>query len=206
MGEIHVTHATKEIKGTRLLDDINLEVQAGEIVGIVGKNGSGKTLLLKLLAGLMQPTEGKVEVISEHIGIVIENASMYPDFSGFENLQYLAKIRNRIKAQEIVKIMEILGLDPNEKRKVKNYSLGMRQKLALAQAFMEQPDVLLLDEPTNALDKESVKKLYRLIEESKKRNAIVLIVSHNHEDIQTLCDVIYYMAEGKLISDDKDES
>lgn len=205
MGEIHVTHAIKEIKGIRLLDDINLEVRAGEVVGIVGENGSGKTMLLKLLAGLIQPTEGKVEVISEHIGIVIENASMYPEFSGFDNLQYLAQIRNCIKAQDIVKIMEILGLDPKEKRKVKNYSLGMRQKLALAQAFMEQPDVLLLDEPTNALDKESVKKVYHLIEEAKKRNAIVLLVSHNHEDIQTLCDIIYHMAEGKLTCDEKNE-
>lgn len=205
MGKIHVVQATKEMKGIRVLDGINLEVSAGEIVGIVGKNGSGKTMLLKMLAGLIQPTQGKVEVISEHIGIVIENASMYPDFSGLENLEYLAQIRNRVKTEDIAKTMEILGLDPKEKRKVKYYSLGMRQKLALAQAFMEQPDILLLDEPTNALDKDSVKKVYYLIEEARKRNAIVLLVSHIYEDIQTLCDVIYYMSDGKLTSDERNE-
>lgn len=154
---------------------------------------------------MIQPTQGKVEVISEHIGIVIENASMYPDFSGLENLEYLAQIRNRVKTEDIAKTMEILGLDPKEKRKVKYYSLGMRQKLALAQAFMEQPDILLLDEPTNALDKDSVKKVYYLIEEARKRNAIVLLVSHIYEDIQTLCDVIYYMSDGKLTSDERNE-
>lgn len=117
MGKIHVVQATKEMKGIRVLDGINLEVSAGEIVGIVGKNGSGKTMLLKMLAGLIQPTQGKVEVISEHIGIVIENASMYPDFSGLENLEYLAQIRNRVKTEDIAKTMEILGLDPKEKER-----------------------------------------------------------------------------------------
>lgn len=205
MAEIHVTHVSKEIKGTIFLNDINLHIQSGQVIGIVGKNGSGKTMLLKLLAGLLEPTQGEVEIISEHIGVVIENASMYPDFTGFENLKYLAKIRNRIKDQKIVETMEKLGLDPNDKRKVKNYSLGMRQKLALAQAFMEEPDVLLLDEPTNALDEETVNKMYCLAEQAKNRNTIIVLVSHNSEDIQKLCDITYHMTEGKLKKDNTNE-
>lgn len=202
MVEINVINAIKEIRGNIILNNINLKIKEGKIVGIVGKNGSGKTMLLRMLAGLIKPTSGEVIVSTKNIGVVIENASMYPDFTGISNLLFLAKIRGVIGKSEIEETMKKVGLDPSDKKKVKNYSLGMRQRLALAQAFMEDPDVILLDEPTNALDKESVQRIYNIINQAKAKGKIILIVSHNIADIENLCDEVFVMEEGKLRRND----
>lgn len=208
MNKLRTEKICKVINKTNILDDINLTLESGTIYGLIGKNGSGKTMLLRLLSGLIKPSSGHLFYNGDEmtdlmntkykIGVVIENASLYLEFTGLKNLAYLAKINNYIGESEVTEAMIRVGLDPDDKRTVKKYSLGMKQRLAVAQAIMEKPDYLFLDEPTNALDKDGVSLIRKIILEESKRGAIVLIASHNDEDIKELCGKIFYMAEGKL--------
>lgn len=210
MNNLKIDSLTKEIKNTIVLQSISLELHAGMICGLIGRNGSGKTMLIRAISGLMKPTEGKIiwnnQVLYQEIdfipklGVIIENVTMYPEFTGFQNLKFLAKINRIASDDEIGTAMSRVGLDPADKRIVKKYSLGMRQKLALAQAIMETPDLLLLDEPTNALDQESAANIRNVIKQEAERGAIVLIASHSKEDIAELCDPIYRIDEGILKS------
>lgn len=208
---LEAVHMNKTIKGRIILKDINLRLESGKIYGIVGRNGSGKTMLFRALSGLMKCTEGKVlfegkELFKDfsvlpNLGIIIENTEMYPEFTGYENLKMLAGIRKKIGRRDIEEALERVGLNPGDRRIVRKYSLGMRQKLALAQAIMEKPDVLLLDEPTNGLDEISVENVRKILTEEKARGALIAIASHNREDIVVLSDEIYHMQEGKLSKD-----
>ena len=206
MNTIDLENVSKTIRNNEVLRNISLHFESGNIYGFVGRNGSGKTMLFRLIAGLIKPTTGTVKYngkalgseldIIPRLGLVIENVGLYPEFTGLKNLKMLAKINRLIGENEIREAIVRVGLDPDDRRTVRKYSLGMKQRIVLAQAIMEHPDVLILDEPTNALDEDGVEQIRQLIREEKERGALVLIASHNKEDIAALCDKIYSMRAG----------
>lgn len=208
MEKIILRNATKIIKGNMVLDHINLELNKGSIYGFIGANGSGKTMLFRAISGLIRLTEGEVEVFSkiiredisfpDSIGIIIESVGFWDEYTGFENLKLLAKIKKIIGDEEIKEAILRVGLDPDDKRTYKKYSLGMKQRLGIAQAIMEKPDILVLDEPTNALDENGVSLIRSVLLEEKNRGATILIASHNKDDISLLCDQIYKMVDGHI--------
>ncbi|ESE29718.1 bacitracin ABC transporter, ATP-binding protein BcrA family protein [Eubacterium brachy ATCC 33089] len=206
MKRIQIKNLSKEIKGKYILDNINLTFEQGKIYGLYGRNGSGKTMLLRALAGLLIPTEGEIDMdgkvlhkdmdFPENVGIIIENTSLLPQFDGFTNLKQLGKIRNVATNEDIDKALDTVGLK-GETKKVKAYSLGMRQRLSIAQAIFEKPELLLLDEPTNALDENYIDKVREILLREKDRGAIVIIASHNKDDLGILADEIISMSDGK---------
>lgn len=201
-------HASKTIKSARILKDINLELSGGTVYGFIGRNGSGKTMLFRALSGLMRLTEGTVTFdgktlgkdfsVLPRLGIVLENVGLFINMTGKENLKYLAGLTGHIGDKEITHALERVGLDPEDKRTYRKYSLGMKQRLAIAQAIMESPDVIMLDEPTNGLDDGGVELIRKLIMEEKQRGAIVLLASHNRDDIRQLADKLYHIESGEL--------
>lgn len=206
--QIEIKGLQKKIKETVILDDVDLRLESGKIYGLYGRNGSGKTMLLRCMAGLVRYNAGTIKYdekilhknieIPSNAGVLIENVGFWSMYTGFENLKVLANIRKKIKEERICEVLRLVGLEPEDKRTVRKYSLGMKQRLAIAQAIMEYPDILLLDEPTNALDEEGVSEFRKLLLNEKKRGAIVVIASHNKEDIQLLSDVRLHMAKGRL--------
>ena len=206
MNKIQVKNLSKEIKGKYILNNINLSFERGKIYGLYGRNGSGKTMLLRALAGLLIPTEGEIDMdgkilhkdmdFPENVGIIIENTSLLPQFDGFTNLKQLGKIRNVATDEDIDNALDTVGLK-GETKKVKAYSLGMRQRLSIAQAIFEKPELLLLDEPTNALDENYINKVREILLKEKDRGAIVIIASHNKDDLRILADEIISMSDGK---------
>lgn len=208
MDKIILKDVTKEIKGALVLDHVNVELDRGGIYGFTGVNGSGKTMLFRAICGLIRLTEGEVEVFSkkiredisfpENLGVVLESVGFWEEYTGFENLHLLSKIKNRIGDKEIKEAISRVGLNPEDKRIYKKYSLGMKQRLGIAQAIMEKPDILILDEPTNALDENGVELIHSVILEEQKRGATVLIASHNRDEISSLCSRVFKMAEGRL--------
>lgn len=207
MNEIIISGISKTIKSTEILRNIDLKLQGGKIYGLYGSNGTGKTMLLRAIAGLIHIDSGSIVIngkqlhkdsdFPESIGVVIENPEFWDGYTGFENLKMLASIKKKIKNQAIKDTLERVGLDPSDKKTVKKYSLGMKQKLGIAQAIMERPDIILLDEPTNALDKKSTENIRGIIAEEAARGAIVVIASHVEEDLD-ICDIRYEMVEGKI--------
>lgn len=201
-------HISKTIRGREILSDVSLELHNGKVYGFVGRNGSGKTMLFRALSGLMGLTSGTVRwgeqvlkqdfAVLPNLGIVLENVGLYPNLTGLENLRYLASIRKKCTQADLRVVLEQVGLDPDDKRTYGKYSLGMKQRLAIAQAIMEKPDVLMLDEPTNALDSEAVAQVRDIIVQEKKRGALVLLASHNYEDIRLLSDEVYRLENGRL--------
>lgn len=207
MNEIIISGISKTIKSTEILRNIDLKLQGGKIYGLYGSNGTGKTMLLRAIAGLIHIDSGSIVIngkqlhkdsdFPESIGVIIENPEFWDGYTGFENLKMLASIKKKIKDQAIKDTLERVGLDPSDKKTVKKYSLGMKQKLGIAQAIMERPDIILLDEPTNALDKKSTENIRGIIAEEAARGAIVVIASHIEEDLD-ICDIRYEMVEGKI--------
>lgn len=207
MNTIKLQNVSKTIKNNTVLENINLELKQGNIYGFYGRNGSGKSMLFRVVSGLVIPTQGDVFIFGEHIGkdvsfpssigLIIENINLWGDMSGVENLQMLASIKKQITVDQIKATINRVGLDAQDKKKYSKYSLGMRQKLAIAQAIMEKPKLLVLDEPTNGLDEESVNNIRKVLREEKNRGATILIASHNKDDIRLLCDEIYLMDMGK---------
>lgn len=208
MQEIIVDHVSLQIKKAKLLTDVNLTLHSGKVYGLRGRNGSGKTVLMKCICGFMRPTEGTVSVNGKVIhkdmdflpsaGIIIEEPGFFPNYSGFKNLKILAGIQNRITDDKIRQMMEIVGLDSTMKKPVGKYSLGMRQRLGIAQAMMEDPEILILDEPTNGLDEDGVEWFRQFIMEQKENGKLILLASHSREDIEMLSDEVYYMEKGVL--------
>ena len=205
---IVIDKLTKSFKGKTVLEDVNMRLQEGRIYGVVGDNGSGKTVLLKLICGFMKPDSGTVTVndkaigkdadFPENTGIIIEAPGFLPNYSGMKNLEYLASIRGKIGKEQIESAMKTVGLDPSSKLRVGKYSLGMKQRLGIAQAIMEDQQLLILDEPMNALDKDAVKEMRKLFLSFKASGKTMLVVSHNEGDISTLCDEVYEFDGAKI--------
>mgnify|MGYP004509571955 FL=1 len=206
---IKIENLSKKIKGTAVLDNINMEFFKGNVYGIRGINGSGKTMLFRAICGLINPTEGQItidkkilhKVVSfpESIGVLIENPGFLPSYTGRYNLKLLADIKNIINYEKIDETLNLVGLDCNDKRKYKQYSLGMKQKLGIAQALMEDPDLILLDEPTNALDEKSVENILSIIEKEKAKGKLILIASHDKLILEQICDEIINIENGRII-------
>lgn len=208
---IEIKQASKKIDNKLILDNISLTFEAGKIHGIVGRNGAGKTMLMKSICGLMRLTSGSIRVgktnlnektedIPEGIGIIIESPGFLPQFSGWKNLKFLAGIKNKVSDEEILHSLEIVGLTHAKDLKVSGYSMGMRQRLGLAQAFMEQQKILILDEPMNGLDNQGVQDMRTLLLELKKSGRTILLASHTQEDIRILCDTVVELDHGRVIS------
>lgn len=205
---IKVNKLSLKIKTTDILKNINVEFEKGEIHGLIGRNGSGKTMLMKCICGFVKPTEGTVHVAEkqigkdcdfpENVGIIIETPGFIPYYSGYKNLKLLADLNKKIGSDRIKETMKQVGLDPDLKRHVKKYSLGMRQRLGLAQAIMEDPDLLILDEPMNGLDKDGVADMRKYLLNLKEQGKTILIASHSAEDIEILCDTVCEMDKGVL--------
>ncbi len=208
MNAITVKNLTKKFKETTVLDDISVEFESGKVHGLIGRNGSGKTMLMKCICGIVPYKIGEIRVkdkiigkdadIPENVGVIIETPGFLPNYSGFNNLKFLAKIKNKIGKDEIKAAIKSVGLNPDDKKHVGKYSLGMRQRLGLAQAIMENPDLLILDEPMNGLDKEGVKDMRQYLLDLKEQGKTILIASHSAEDIDVLCDTVCEMDKGVL--------
>lgn len=208
MTKIECIDLVKDIKGSRVIDGISLEMTSGKIVGFKGINGSGKTMLMRLLSGLIRATEGKVLIngkelgkditFPESIGILIENPAFLDAYSGFKNLKMLASIKGEADDAKIAETLLLVGLDPRDKKKYRKYSLGMKQRLGIAAAVMESPDIIILDEPTNSLDTAGVDLLKALIQREKARGALIVISCHDMEILRELSDEIYVLESGKV--------
>ena len=205
---IEVNNVFLTIKNVPILIDINASFERGKIHGLIGRNGSGKTMLMKCMCGFVKPAKGTITVdgkqigkdcdFPENTGIIIETPGFIPYYSGYKNLKLLADLRKKITADDIRNTMRTVGLDPELKRHVRKYSLGMRQRLGLAQAIMENPDLLVLDEPMNGLDKDGVSDMRKYLLDLKAQGKTILIASHSAEDIDILCDTVCEMDKGKL--------
>lgn len=204
---IEVKNLHMDFKENKVLKDININIKSSEVTGIVGRNGSGKTVLLKCISGFLKPTSGNV-LIDNHdvyndkekfmnIGLLIETPAFMDYQTGFENLKSLADIRKVASDKDILKYMEFFEL-PNDQKLVKKYSLGMRQKLGIIQAVMEDQDIIILDEPTNSLDEKMVKKFKELIIDLKSKGKTIIMISHIEEDILPISDTVYSIVDGQL--------
>ncbi len=206
--EIEVRNLTKIISGHLILDNINIKMTRGKIYGLKGKNGSGKTMLMRAICGLILPTEGEViidgQVLGKDIsfpnslGALIESPGFISNYSGFKNLKILSEIQGKIDDNKINEVLTMVGLDPKEKKKFKKYSLGMKQKLGIAAAIMEGPEIIILDEPTNALDESSVISLRKTLQKYRDAGALIIISCHDSEELEFLSDEIFFMENGRL--------
>lgn len=206
---IEVQNVVKRFRDQVVLKNVSISFEKGQIHGIVGRNGSGKTVLFKCICGLMHPEEGVIFVngkrvgrdvdMPEDIGAIIEAPGFLPNYSGYKNLRFLANIRRKIGKEEILNVLKTVGLDPESRKHVGKYSLGMRQRLGIAQAIMEDPEILILDEPMNGLDNAGVQDIRALLLELKAQGKTTLLASHNHEDIAALCDTVHEMDGGVLL-------
>ena len=209
MSYIEVNNVGKKYKDKMLVEDVSFTVEKGEILGIVGLNGSGKTVLLKCICGLMDYSAGSIKVdgkiigkdceYPKNMGVIIETPGFLPYHSGYKNLEYLASLRKKIKKQDIKDVLVKVGLDGEEKKLVAKYSLGMRQRLGIAQAIMENPELLILDEPMNGLDKEGIVEVRKLLLDMKSEGKTMIVTSHNEEDIKVLCDKVIEMDKGRVV-------
>lgn len=209
MSEIKIEELSKSIKGVLILDKVSITLTSGKIYGLRGKNGSGKTMLMRAMAGLLIPDSGSVIIngktlhkdisFPESIGILIENPSFLPQYTGFKNLKLLAGLTGNISDDEIRTELDRVGLDPEDKRIYRKYSLGMKQKLGIANAIMGEPDIIILDEPINALDEESVKKIKKVLLEIRDKDKLIIIACHDREELEYLSDIIYEIKDGSIV-------
>src|SRR5690625_95375 len=215
--DIQVKNVSKTYDRVPVLDDVSLVIEKGTTVGIVGGNGSGKSVLFKVICGFTAPDEGTVEIrdkrlgkdidFPEDVGVFINSPGYIGIYNGLQNLKFLADINGKIGIDKIKATMKIVGLNPDNKAKVKDYSLGMKQKLGIAQAIMEDQDIIVLDEPFNALYYKTYNDIKGVIKHLKEQNHTMVLTSHNYQDIEELCDVVYLIDEGnlKLLTDELKE-
>ena len=203
--KVEISHISKTLRGAKVLDDVSLTLEGGNIYGLMGENGSGKTMLMRTVCGLVRPDRGTVTFDGQDrktakpvLGVMIENTALYPDLTGMENLGLFASILRIADKNAQAEAMERVGLDPKDRRTYRKYSMGMKQRLLLAQAIMEKPQVLLLDEPTNAIDAEGVALTPEIMRQEADRGAVVLLASHISADIHDLCCKVYRMDRGRL--------
>jgi len=212
---IQLQNVTKRIKENTVLDNVSYTFKSGFVYGLYGQNGSGKTMLLRAISGLINLDSGSIFIDGEKLhdkiefppetGIVIENMELLPECSAKRNLQMLAKIKNIADEKDIIFSLERVGLDPDSEKKVKKFSLGMKQRLNIAQAIFENQKIILLDEPTNALDEEAVQLIYKIIREEKSRGATIIVATHHKGDLKQVCDVILKIAEGKIVEENENK-
>lgn len=205
---IVIDHVTKTIKGAVILDDVRLTLRGGTVYGLQGVNGSGKTMLMRLIAGLIRPTSGKVTIDGKilgkdldfpgSMGLLIENPAFLDGHTGLKNLELLAQIKGEIGLPQIKETLRDVGLKPEDPRKFKKYSLGMKQRLGIAAALMEKPELILLDEPTNALNDRGVARICALIRRERDRGALIVLACHDASILEGLADEIYKVSEGKI--------
>ena len=212
---IQLQNVTKRIKENTVLDNVSYTFKSGFVYGLYGQNGSGKTMLLRAISGLINLDSGSIFIDGEKLhdkiefppetGIVIENMELLPECSAKRNLQMLAKIKNIADEKDIIFSLERVGLDPDSDKKVKKFSLGMKQRLNIAQAIFENQKIILLDEPTNALEEDAVQLIYKIIREEKSRGATIIVATHHKEDLKEVCDVILKIAEGKIVEENENK-
>lgn len=208
MPSIEIQNISKKFQDNLVLDHVNASFSGGRIIGLVGRNGSGKTVLLKMICGLMPVDSGEIRINGiplgrsgkpvANVGAIIETPGFLPLVSGFRNLSYLAGVRGKIGRKEIERAIEMVGLDPRLHKRVGAYSLGMRQRLGIAQAIMENPEILVLDEPMNSLDDTGVRDMRKLFQQMRDEGKLIIIATHVREDVDTLCDEVYRMQAGKM--------
>lgn len=208
MTTLELRHVTKRIHKNTVIDDVSVTFTSGTIVGLKGINGAGKTMLMRLIAGLIEPTEGEILIngkrlgkdisFPESIGLLLENPSFLDPYTGFENLRMLASIKHVISNDQIKQVIEEVGLDPNGPKKYRKYSLGMKQRLGIAAAIMEVPDIIILDEPTNSLDSDGVNIVKDIVTKERDRGALVILACHDYVVLRFLADEIYVIEKGQI--------
>lgn len=208
--KVELKNVSKRLNDVTVLEDISLTLESGTIYGLKGKNGCGKTMLMRMMAGLIYPTSGTVSIDGEilhkdiatprSIGVLIENPAFLPGYTGQQNLELLAGLTGKADRTQIAKTMSRVGLAPNDKRTYRKYSLGMKQRLGIACALMECPDLILLDEPINAIDEKGVPKIWEALQEEKQRGALIMLACHDAEELTSLADRIITIEEGKICS------
>lgn len=206
--KIELKNVTKEFDKVEIIKNISLKFETGKIYGLYGRNGSGKSVLMKLICGFLIPTKGKVLIngkdfnakneYPDNLRAVIEKPSFFPELTGFENLKLLAKIQNKISDEEIIKALDLVNLIDEKDKKYSKYSLGMKQKLAIAQAIMEDPSILILDEPFNGIEEKSVEKITKFLKEEAKNGKTIIFSTHIKEDLENLADIIYKIDNGTI--------
>lgn len=206
---IQLNNVTKVFKKNTVLDNISYTFEEGKIYGLYGENGSGKTMLLRAVAGLIIPTSGEVLIdgkvlhkdisFPENTGIVIEHMTLLPKFTALENLKMLGKINGRATEEDMKEALVRVGLDPESDKKIEKFSLGMNQRLNIAQAIFEKQNIILLDEPTNALDEDGSKRIHTILKEERERGALVIMATHHKEDLTEICDVKLRVSNGRII-------
>lgn len=210
--KIELKNVTKIIKRNKVLDDINYTFESGHIYGLNGKNGCGKTMLMRCITGLIYPTDGEVVINAKRlgrdiqfppsVGILIENPTFLPNYTGLDNLIMLAELKGNCSVEDIKNIIREVGLNPDDKRKYYKYSLGMRQRLGVAAALMNKSDIIILDEPINAIDGEGVTMIRNLIKSYVDENRIIIVACHDMQEMDLLADIKIYMADGKIVGDE----
>ena len=206
---IKVDNVTKIIKKVKVLDHVSLEFESGEITGLKGINGSGKTMIMRIISGLIRPTEGKVFIngrelkkemdFPESIGVLIDSPAFLDGYSAYDNLRYKASVKNKVSGEEIKDLLKKVELADAGKKKYKYFSLGMKQRLGIAAAIMEHPDIILIDEPTNALDSKGVEMVKCILQQEKERGALIVLTCHDYSVLKELSDSIYFIEEGRVV-------
>ena len=209
---VELKNVSKSIKGKKILDNISLKMESGMIYGFQGKNGCGKTMLMRAICGLIKCDSGSIDIngkilhkdisFPDSIGVLIENPSFLNNFTGFRNLRMLADIQGMISDDEIKKILLKVGLEPDDKRIYKKYSLGMKQKLGVAAAIMGTPDIVILDEPINAIDENGVERVRKILFEIREKGSIIIIAGHYHTELEQLSDVIIHIDKGRIVENE----
>lgn len=211
--KIEIKNVTKIIKKTKVIDSVSLKFEGGKIYGLSGKNGCGKTMLMRLISGLIYPTTGEIIIndkilgrdcsFPESIGLLIENPAFLTDYTAYENLKMLnGMVGKKLSKEEILDVIESVGLDPKDKRKYYKCSLGMKQRLGIAAAIMGKPEVILLDEPINAIDVDGVSEIRNLIRDLRDEDRVIVIACHDKEEMEYMADEIIYMKDGKIVKGD----
>lgn len=209
MMNIKISHVSKTIKNNPVIKDISMELQSGAVYGFKGINGSGKTMLMRLISGLIRPTQGEISMngkilgkdisFPNSIGVFLENPAFLDAYSGFNNLKLLASIKSVASDEDIRNTLLRVGLDPDSNKKYKKYSLGMKQRLGIAAAIMEKPEIVILDEPTNSLDEDGVDLVKHIVRNEKERNALVIVSCHDEGILKGMSDEVFLLEQGRLI-------
>lgn len=209
MMNIKISHVSKIIKNNPVIKDISMELQSGAVYGFKGINGSGKTMLMRLISGLIRPSQGEISMngkilgkdisFPNSIGVFLENPAFLDAYSGFNNLKLLASIKSVASDDDIRNTLLRVGLDPDSNKKYKKYSLGMKQRLGIAAAIMEKPEIVILDEPTNSLDEDGVDLVKHIVRNEKERGALVIVSCHDEEILKGMSDVVFLLEQGRLI-------